>query len=187
MGSFFAAALFPVALIPQVKETLSNSSYYLLTKSTESYAYVSEKEMDAQREDLLMQFGKNTSEKSEQPIFTFLVYDSDVLDFCVFHQGKRVYYYSNDDAYFSGGEVVVEGNDEIIKLLKLDKEKWESVSNKKRIEEFCEAEDYLAEFLKLLNLPEWTYNVGFNYIENDPWTMEDLKKAKVEIFKHGLE
>jgi hypothetical protein len=186
MGSFYSSTLYPKELKGDVKKILTGRSYYKIEKKEDEYALVTEEKMDELDLMEIEKFNITLSKKAHKLIYSFFVYDSDVLWFSIYKDGSEIYNYNNGEAYFNDGKIVVKGNENISGILHIDKDTWEEISNEKKIEEYADAEDYLNEFIKILKLPSWVNYIGYRCLEADNGLIDEYRKDGLIVERNSL-
>lgn len=183
MGSFYTATLYPKEKTNEIKNILKGKKFFLCSKDDE-YNLVTEEKMDEQNPFAILEFIKNISTKMDKPIISYMIHDSDVLWFVVYKNGKQVFILDNTDEYFSDGEFILNGKEDIPLVFGIDNENWKNEISKEKFEECTFADEYLVKILKLLNLPEWVEGIGYTYLSEDEDFLSYLKKDGINIEKY---
>ena len=181
-GTFYTATLYPKENTRDVKEILSGKKFFICSKADE-YNLVTEEKMDMQDSHAILDFVKKISLKTEKPVVSYMIHDSDVLWFVIYKSGKQIFLLDNSDEYFSGGKFVLKGKHKVPSVFKVDQAKWNSEITKEKFEECLFADEFLAKLLNLLKLPEWVAGIGYRYLSEDKDFVLWLKKSGVNIEK----
>ena len=184
MGSFYTATLFPNEQTQAAKDLLKGRNFYICSK-TEDYNLISEQKMEDQYTPIILDFVKALSEKSEKPIISYMIHDSDVLWFVIYKGGKQIFILDNSDEYFSDGDFVQKESANIPELFGIDAKKWKETVCKEKFEEATFADEFLIEILKILKLPDWVGGIGYSYIDEDEDFRSELEDFGIKIEKSG--
>lgn len=181
MGSFFTRTLFPKENVDDVKTVLGNSNFYICSKTDETYAFVSEEKMDEQNDILIAQFVRTISSKTEKPIISFCVHDSDVLSFSIYKNGKQIFVIDNGDEYFNGGDLIFSGSENVPSLFDVDENLWNENITVGKFQDCIFAEEFLFSLLEILRLPTWTNGLGYNYLNEDESFISEMGEHGIVV------
>ena len=183
MGSFYTAALYPNEKNEDVKEILKGRKFYICSKN-ENYNLVSEEKMDEQNQKLIKDFVQKLSAKTDKPIISYMIHDSDVLWFTIYKNGIEIFILDNTDEYFSGGKFILKEKEDISKIFNIDKNLWKTEITEKKFKECIFADEFLVTLLKILNLPIWIEGIGYTYLSENEDFVSDLKDDGIKIEKY---
>lgn len=184
MGGFYSSTLYPKELKSDVKKILAGRSYYTVEKKEDEYALVTEEKMDELNLEEIEKFNITLSKKAHKLIYSFLVYDSDVLWFSIYKEGFEIYNYNNGEAYFNDGSIVIKGTENIPGLLNIDENKWQQLNTPDAIEGYTFVDEYLDEFIKILKLPSWSNGIGYRFLEADKASVDEYRQNGLIIEKN---
>ncbi len=179
-GSFYTATLYPKENTEDVKKLLKGKNFFICSKA-EEYNLVTEEISD----ELFTMTIPKLSLKTEKPIISYYIYDSDVLCFAVYQKGKQVFVLDNSHEYFYDAKIILKGKDNIPALFKIDKEKWNAEISKEKFDECIFADEYLLKILDLLNLPKWVEGIGYRYLAEDKAFVSELKEFGIVVEKYN--
>ncbi|MCR5506217.1 MAG: hypothetical protein K6F04_00010 [bacterium] len=182
-GSFYTATLYPKENTNDVKKILKGKKYFICSKA-EEYNLITEEKMDEQNTSLILDFVKRISSKTEKPIVSYLIHDSDILWFVVFKNGKQIFLLDNTDEYFSGGNFILKGKEKVPTLFNIDANKWKAEISKEKFEECIFSDDYLLKILDILKLPNWVVGIGYTYLSEDKDFISELEKIGINIERY---
>lgn len=180
MGSFFTATLYPAENRDDVKNILKDRNFFICSKN-ENYELVTEEKMDEQNTTVIIDFVKSVSMKTEKPIVSYMVHDSDVLYFVIYKNGQQIFITDNTDAYFSNGELIFQENENIPNVFGIDESVWKNEINEEKFLDCVFVEEFLTTVLNVLNLPVWVDGIGYSYLSEDDCFISDLTDDGVII------
>ncbi|WP_191013757.1 hypothetical protein [Treponema zioleckii] len=182
-GSFYTATLYPKENTEDVKSILQGKNFFICSKAGD-YNLVTEEKMDEQNSAVILDFVKKISLKTEKPVVSYIIHDSDVLWFVIYKNGKQIFVLDNSAEYFSGGNFVLKGKDEVHPLFKINKKQWKTEISKEKFRECVFADEYLIKILDILNLPNWVEGIGYSYLSNDEKFVLHLKERGIIIERY---
>ena len=130
------------------------------------------------------EWAKEISSKYDTTYHEDYVFQKSFRGFWLTQNGKQVFILDNTDEYFSDGEFILNGKEDIPLVFGIDNENWKNEISKEKFEECTFADEYLVKILKLLNLPEWVEGIGYTYLSEDEDFLSYLKKDGINSEKY---
>lgn len=183
MGSFYTATLYPKENTNEVIELL-HGKHFFICSADDDYNLVTEKRMDEQNTQRITNFVKRLSTKVNKPIISYMIYDSDVLWFTIYENGKQIFIFDNSDEYFNNGKFIKAERINIPELFKIDEAQWKKEITINKFKKCGFADDFLITLLKVLKMPTWVESVGYTYLAEDDFFVAELEDEGIKIVEY---